>query len=227
MCFSTSMSLGAGAALGVVGVLSLKRVRKPSQLAFAAIPLLFSIQQFSEAFVWLSLTNKQYEAWETMATNVFLFFAQALWPAWVPLSIGLFEKEAKPKKILAFLTGMGVLLAGYLTYCLLFYPVSALASAHHIAYSLDFPSQLINLSITLYVLSTIVPLFISSSKKIQLLGVAVLGSFVLTQLFYAYYFISVWCFFAAVVSGSILYLVTDMNKSIATDATIILNQVIK
>jgi hypothetical protein len=106
MCFSTNMSLGAGAALGVIGILSVRKVRKPSQLAFAAIPLLFSTQQFSEAFVWLSLTNKQYETWETSAVNVFLFFAQALWPAWVPFSIWLLEKEAKHQKILLFLTGM-------------------------------------------------------------------------------------------------------------------------
>jgi hypothetical protein len=122
MCFSTNMSLGAGVALGVIGILSVRKVRKPSQLAFAAIPLLFSIQQFSEAFVWLSLTNKQFEARETIATNVFLFFAQVLWPAWVPFSIWLLEKDAKRKKMLLFLTGIGSLLAFYLTYCLFVFP---------------------------------------------------------------------------------------------------------
>jgi hypothetical protein len=213
MCFSTNMSLGAGAALGVIGILSVRKVRKPSQLAFAAIPLLFSTQQFSEAFVWLSLTSKQFEAWETTATTVFMFFAQALWPAWVPLSIWLLEKEPKRKKMLLILTGMGSLLACYLTYYLFIYPVYAAANAHHIAYTLDFPPQFINISIAIYMLSIIGSLFISSEKKIQLLGAAVLGSLVLTQLFYAYYLISVWCFFAAVVSGSVLYLVTDMNKS--------------
>jgi hypothetical protein len=213
MCFSTSMSLGAGVALGVVGILSVKKVKKPSQLAFAAIPLLFSIQQFSEAFVWLTLTNKQYETWESMATNVYLVFAQVLWPAWVPLSIWLLEKDASRKKMLLFFTGIGSLLACYLAYCLWVYPVHAAASARHIAYTLNFPSVLVNVSITLYVLSTIVPLFISTTKNIPILGVAVLGSFALTQLFYAHYFISVWCFFAAVVSGSVLYLVTEMNRS--------------
>ncbi len=213
MCFSTNMSLGAGAALGVIGILSVRKVRKRSQLAFAAIPLLFSLQQFSEAFVWLSLTNKQYEAWEASAVNVFLFFAQALWPAWVPLSIWLLEKEAKRNKILGILMILGALLACYLTYCLFVYPATAAANAHHIAYTLDFPPLFINASITVYVLSTIAPPFISSDKKIQILGISVLGSFVLTQLFFDHYFISVWCFFAAIVSGSVLYLVVDMNKS--------------
>jgi hypothetical protein len=213
MCFSTNMSLMSGTALGVVGILSVRKVRKRSQLAFAAIPLLFSLQQFSEAFVWLSLMHKQYETWETIATNVFLFFAQALWPAWVPFSIWLLEKEPKRKKILFFLVGAGVLLAFYLTYCLFVYPGHAAANAHHIAYTLDFPPMFINASITIYVLSTLGPPFISSDKTIRILGVAVMGSFVLAQLFFEHYFISVWCFFAAIVSGSVLYLVVDMNKS--------------
>jgi hypothetical protein len=213
MCFSTNMSLGAGAALGVIGILSVRKARKPAQLAFAAIPLLFSIQQFSEAFVWLSLMHKQYETWETIAVNVFLFFAQALWPAWVPFSIWLLEKEPKRSKMLGILTVLGTLLACYLTYCLFAYPVYAAAKAHHIAYTLDFPPQFINVSIATYMLSIIGSLFISSAKKIQGLGAAVLGSLVLTQLFFEHYFISVWCFFAAIVSGSVLYLVADMNKS--------------
>jgi hypothetical protein len=212
MCFSTSVSFGAGAVLGLVGVLAIKKVQSPAQFAFAAIPILFSIQQFAEGFVWLSLTNKVYEGWGTSSINLFLVFAQVLWPIWVPLSVWLVEKEAMPKKVLLGLLGMGVLLAMYLSYCLFYYHATAEIVSYHISYTIFFPIDRTWTS-AVYVAVTVFPLFISSQNKFYLLGVAIVASLLFSIVFYTNYLISVWCFFAAINSMIVLYLMSEMNKN--------------
>ncbi len=59
MCFSATASFSAGAFLLGLGTLTLKSARRPRELPFAAIPLLFAIQQLSEGVIWLTF---RYEA---------------------------------------------------------------------------------------------------------------------------------------------------------------------
>lgn len=82
MCFSAAASFGASATLTGVGVLAARQVTAPNQRAFAAIPVIFAIQQFVEGFVWLSLTQESWAEWTRLSTFSFLFFAEVLWPMW-------------------------------------------------------------------------------------------------------------------------------------------------
>lgn len=216
MCFSASASFGAGAVLCIAGLITLKKVQSPSQLLFASIPLLFSVQQFTEGFVWLSLTYKEYEIWKFPSTYLFLFFAQVVWPVFVPLAIFQLEKDAKRKKILKILIMMGVAVALYLAFCLFKYPVNAVIESLHISYSLSFPLFFSTLSGIFYFVPTVFPSLISSNKKAPLLGITITASYLYTKIFYQGFLISVWCFFAAVISIIILYILTNMNK--VTDA---------
>jgi hypothetical protein len=52
MCFSARASFSAGAVLLGLGALTLKSVKRPRELTFAAIPLLFAIQQLSEGVIF-------------------------------------------------------------------------------------------------------------------------------------------------------------------------------
>jgi hypothetical protein len=54
MCFSATASFSAGTVLLGLGALTLKLVRHPRELMFAAIPLLFAIQQWTEGVIWLT-----------------------------------------------------------------------------------------------------------------------------------------------------------------------------
>ena len=211
MCFSTNVSFGSGVVLSVVGIVAFKNVRTPSQLAFAAIPFLFALQQFSEGFVWLSLTQKAYQDWGNSAVNMFLIFAQVVWPLWVPLSVWMLETEARQKKILLWLVGIGALLSCYNIYSLTFYSVTAEISEHHILYTRVSPISR-NLTGSLYIIVSLLPLFISSQKKLSLLGLVSVGSVLLAVVFYMTYLVSVWCFFAALNSVIVVYLIREMNK---------------
>ncbi|MGM0579544.1 MAG: DUF6629 family protein [Bacteroidota bacterium] len=212
MCFSAEASFGVGAVLTITGIASIKKTNSPKQVLFASIPLLFAIQQISEGFLWLSLEQTDWAFVESTSTYVFLIFAQVFWPIWVPLSILLIERDEQRRKILYFLLIIGLAIGSYLAYCIAVYDVSATIVNHHISYSLDFPFQLSLLAGVIYFMPTVFSPFISSVKQMIYLGLSILISYLVTTVFFHEFIISIWCFFAAVLSGIVLWIVHYMNK---------------
>jgi hypothetical protein len=213
MCFSAEASFVAGAVLSVIGVATIKKVRAPSQILFASIPLIFGIQQISEGFVWLSFINETYSSWQQVSTYTFLIIAQVVWPSWVPVSILLLEKQNGRKKILSILSVIGLLVSFYLASCLFVRNVRSEIIDHHISYTLWVPSAVTQSLEVLYFVSTVVPLFISSVKKMWYAGFAILISYIVTQLFFENYVISVWCFFAAIISFIIFFIISHLRRT--------------
>jgi hypothetical protein len=212
MCFSANASFGAGAALLAAGVLSVRFIRKPEQIPFAVIPLIFGIQQICEGFLWLSLMNTEYQSWQNGSTYAFLVFAQIVWPAWVPFSIFLIEKNNLRKKILLGLSMIGGSVSIYLAYCIFNFPLLASISSHHIHYELKFPLHQVYLSGILYFIPTVLPAFFSSVKSMRFFGVCILISYVITKIFFGENLVSVWCYFAAVLSVIVLLIMKNIQK---------------
>lgn len=204
MCFSAGASFGSSAILCGVGMLALRKTTSNSQIMFAAIPLIFSLQQFTEGLVWLSLTNPAFSAWTASSIRAFLFFAQVLWPLWAPLAVLTLEKDVSRKKILRGLVATGLVVSLYLAYHLVMAPVHAQITSHHIRYDQDFPLARLWFSGLFYFLPTVVPTLISSIKNMWIMGLSAMLSYILTQLYYPEYLTSVWCFFAAIISIEIL-----------------------
>ncbi|MCD6066180.1 MAG: hypothetical protein K0S33_1006 [Bacteroidetes bacterium] len=216
MCFSAAASFGAGVTLSGIGVIALKNVRETKQVMFAAIPVLFGIQQICEGFLWLSFADVAFLSWRTAMTFAFLFFAQCLWPAWIPASLFRMERDPSRRKILLFTSLAGSIATCVLTYRLLFYNVTAVVQEHHIYYRIQSPQNAIAISSIFYLIAIILPPFISGAKGMQTIGFLLSGSLILTKLFYENYFISVWCFFAALISILIVYVIRQDNKAIGS-----------
>ncbi len=224
MCFSAGASFTAGAVLGTIGVISISKSKKPSQLLFAAIPMIFGIQQAFEGFVWLSFSKEEFIPWHTTLVYSFLFFAQILWPTWVPLSMSLLENDPVRKKWLKGITACGILASVITTYRLINYPVIAGIEQHHVHYSIQAPQIFMVITSVLYLISTIFPGYFSGVKHMKLLSSVMLGSLILSKIFFSVYFISVWCFFAALLSVIVLYIMknfqTIQNKNHGQSHTI-------
>jgi hypothetical protein len=213
MCFSASASFGAGAVLTGIGAVSLKKVHNPSQIPFGSIPLLFAAQQISEGILWLTLKDGGSDSPEKFCTYTFLFFAQVVWPSWVPFAIFKLEPHGKRKIILKILLGLGLLVSLFLAYCLLSYPAEARISEKHIAYIQDYPIGHKPYLGILYILVTIAPCFISGIRRMWALGTAILISYLISLVLYTNYVISVWCFFASVISATVLATLYVLNKT--------------
>lgn len=200
MCFSAEASFGAGAILTVAGIVTIKQIKQPHQMALAAIPLFFGIQQIAEGFVWLTLTHIQMANWQNIAIHCFTFFSHILWPVWVAFAVLLFEKDTIKKNILFLIFSIGLLLSLSEVYFIATYGVQASVKGHHIEYTIAFPKPFIDLSEIVYALTTIVPCFIASYKRLRLFAAVLIISIIVATIFYKTWLISVWCFFAAVLS---------------------------
>jgi hypothetical protein len=215
MCFSATASFTAGVILTGIGVATLKKVEHRSHILFASIPLLFAIQQFSEGTLWLTLPsgNPNYATYRQLATYTFLFFAQVTWPFLVPLSVLLLEKQRSRKKIQRVFVGIGLVVSAYLCFCLFTFPVKASIVGYHCSYQQDYPAALREVGGVLYIMATIAPLFFSHVRRMWMLGVTILISYVVTALFYEHYVLSVWCFFASVISISVYLIMVEIRNS--------------
>ena len=213
MCFSAGASFGAGIVLSVIGVSSVQKIQIPSQFYFASMPFIFAIQQFSEGFLWLALSDPAYAPLELISTYVFLFCTQIVWPFWIPFAILMLETEPKNIIIQKVLVAMGTIVSIYLAYSLISYHVQANIIGHHISYTQDYPTIFGRYSELLFVFATILPPYFSSVKKMWILGVAIFISYIITLILYTDYLVSVWCFFASIISVIILILMRKMKIS--------------
>jgi hypothetical protein len=213
MCFSAEASFGASAVIGTLGVVTLKKAKTTNQIPFASIPLLFAVQQASEGMLWIGLSSANHDSWKHFPVYIFLIFAQLVWPVWIPFSTLQLEHNRKRRTIIKVILGMGTLVSLYLMYCMFVYDLKAEIHSGHIKYTLSFPMAFAWISSVFYFVPTVVPLFVSSFKRIQLLGLAVLAAFVFSKIYFAEHLISVWCFFAAILSLVILWITSKFKKT--------------
>jgi hypothetical protein len=197
MCFSASASFIAGGVLSAVGVVTIKKTEKKSEIPFASIPLLFGIQQIIEGVIWLTFHNNNMELNGVM-TFIYSVFSHVLWPIFVPLSIMLLEVVSWRKKVMFTLWIAGTIVALFLFYNLFTFPITSRVENHHIVYFS--PHFYIYTVMGFYVAATCVSSMFSSHKMIIYFGVMALVAFTFSYLFYKIYFISAWCFFAAIIS---------------------------
>lgn len=212
MCFSAGASFGAGVVLSAIGITSLKKSASSAQLPFAGIPLLFAVQQLTEGVLWLSLTDPDLAALKTASTHLFLVIAQVVWPFWVPFSIFRLETRARTRLAGKLLVATGSLVSLYLAYCLFRFPVEAKITGNHMAYKQDFPPQFILICGFLYFIATITPPFFSRIRRMWMLGATIFLAYVISTIFYADHLVSVWCFFAALISIAVFFIIHEINK---------------
>jgi len=212
MCFSAAASFAGGAVLSAVGVATVRKTVRPAQLSFASVPLIFGVQQLSEGFVWLSLQSPGHESLLNISTYIFLITAVVIWPVMIPFSIFRLEGSERKRKALTVLFGAGIITSLYYGIGLMIFSVDPEIVSHHISYTNDFPKSLALPVFFLYLSATLMPFFISGVRKMYLLGILMTVSCFITGFFFREYLTSVWCFFAALISVFIWWIINDSRK---------------
>jgi hypothetical protein len=201
MCFSATASFTAGAVLLGIGAATLSRVERPAEVPYALIPGLFAIQQLIEGGLWLTISDGSPHV-SSILTHSYAFFSHVLWPIFIPLAVLLIEPDARRRSILAGLAVAGAIAGLYLLYFWGADPTTAQVVGGHMLYiSPHFFSGPV---LTLYISATCISSLVSSHAPVRWFGAAASLSLTAAYLFYAMWFISVWCFFAAVMSVTIL-----------------------
>jgi hypothetical protein len=219
MCFSASVSYSAAVVLVGTGVYAVQQARRlhPPYLMWALVPVLFGLQQAFEGQVWQELDAGDVSAAVPFALG-FHFFSHFLWLWWLPLSSYLVEPGKIRKRVFGGCAIFGTF-AGTLVYSAMLFNsewMSVAVREHSITYDFSFPYRSpTHLPITpaaLYAVTILVPLLFSSHRLIRIFGVLAVLSSVLASEAFGYAYVSVWCFFAAVLS---LYLVCMIRHLVA------------
>jgi len=208
MCFSATASFVAGVSLSTLGVATLKKAERKTEVPFAMIPLLFGVQQIIEGMLWLSF---RFDAplLNVSTTYVFTLFSHVLWPIFMPFSIGLVETVAWRKKVISAFQIIGIAVGLYLLYWIVKFPVTSEVDEHIVYVSPHFYQVPV---MVLYLAATCVSSFFSSHKIIIIFGALALLLFMAAYWFYTVAFFSVRCFFAAILS-TVIYLHFLLGKS--------------
>ncbi len=213
MCFSPEASFGVGTALLPAGVYCTQAaVRKdPRFVPLALVPIAFGLQQISEGFVWLGLHDDN-QTLVQQASVVFLFFALAFWPCWIPLSMAMAESRRRQQITLAVLAIVGLAYFGLFLPLALDPPrwLTTKVVQHSILYEVrDLPGFALLPRLVWrfgYLVIICVSLgmgrFDPGGKRWANLsgGILVAVLFAVSYGLYWYAFLSVWCFFAAFLS---------------------------
>lgn len=197
MCFSAPASFIAATALTAVGIATLRLQLRPAERLFAAIPLLFGMQQFSEGLIWLSL-HGAFPPLRPALTLMYSLFSHVLWPIYVPFAVYAMENGSWRRPALRAAQVAGIAVGLYLLHFLVRFPVTARVLGQHIVY--DSPHFYVVPVMLLYLAATCISSMLSSHRWVQVFGVLSLVTFVAAYAIHAATLVSVWCFFAALLS---------------------------
>lgn len=131
-------------------------------------------------------------------TYLYSGFSHVLWPMYVPLAMGILESERWRRRAFAAFAAAGAAVGLYLLYFLVTRPVIAEVVGGHIVYvSPHFYSIPV---MAVYLVATCISCFFSSHGFVKLFGVLMLLSFVAAYVAHVTALVSIWCFFAAILS---------------------------
>lgn len=214
MCYSATASFVASGVIATVGIATLRHVREPRTLLFAAVPMLFSLHQFTEGLVWLGLEGRIGPAALDHASFLFMVYAQGILPFLMPLAVVLMEPPGWRRRAILSLTVLGAVVAGLMMGGLIFLESRCFIQGNSIAYRNPVTGDLL-LSL-LYILVTCGALILSTHRVVRWYGVFNIVALAITQIVKEYAFASVWCFYAATMSVVIYWQFARREIDVAT-----------
>jgi hypothetical protein len=202
VCFSAAANFTGSGVLGAIGVMTLTRVKHRRELLFASLPTLFAIHQFTEGFVWLGLDGVLSPGVTHAMSAAFMLYAQGLLPFLLPLSVLLFEPDARSRRRMLPFLAVGCLTGLYILWALAAYPTQTFIKANSIVYIN--PATNNTAVAVLYVIATCGSLLFSKINAMVIFGLANLAILLVVMAVKRYAFTSLWCAYAAIASVIIL-----------------------
>ena len=226
MCFSTTASLTTAAILipsGLYCINSAKQLDK-SYWAIAMLPFIFGLQQLLEGGVWFSLENGNTSDAHILSLG-FVLFSHLFWLGWVGFSSYLVESSESYKFIFKWFAITGILFGASMYLPLLIYPhwLTTTIINYSIYYNFNFifdPYISKTMLALIYSGFVILPLFLSSNRYLNILGIMIFVSGLFSWEVYNSVFVSVWCYFAAIISLYIFYVISFRINSLQDSAKI-------
>jgi hypothetical protein len=204
MCFSPDADAVVGGIVVVIGLDALRHVREPKQIVLASLPVLFGLHQLDEALVWLGLQGRIPESIGRVGIWIYVLFALAALPALVPIAVLAIERSTARRRVIGAFSALGIGVGVALGVSMFRGSVNAAIDGRHVAYDVSALHQGGQVT-ALYVLAACGALVLCSYRDIAALGLLNLVAVPVLMWLTVSGFISLWCFWAAIVSVVIDY----------------------
>ena len=202
MCFSPTGDLVGGSVVVAIGIDTCLHVRgRPEYIAIAALPVVLGLHQIDETIVWWWLQGHVSSAWGHPAMWIYLFFALVVLPTLVPTLFFFVEPVGPRRRRIVPFGVLGLAVSAVLLEAMLVGHPSAHLGTYHLVYSIGLRHGIA--IIGLYIVATCGPLLVSGFRAVVWFGVANLVAVIVLVLLCASGFTSLWCFYAALLSGAI------------------------
>jgi len=199
MCFSATASFVGAAVITTAGVAALTMVDDKRQIPYAALPLGFGIHQALEGATWLALDGASSAALTGWGVHLWVVFAWAFLPFYVPFAVWLMEPDPRRRRWLLAPWAVGSVLAVYMLVQALQPEITVAVIDGNLDYQLHVPFLAVVVAVP-YVFATCVGPAMSSYRWVAAFGVANFGAMGLATLIEARDYSSIWCTLAAFLS---------------------------
>jgi hypothetical protein len=152
-----------------------------------------------------------------LPVTAFLGIALVVWPMWLPLSLQALERNPVRRRTLMAMFWIGGAGAAYASFLMIRWRPVAHIAGHSIRYDYVGSGEAGRrlLYLLAYIVPTIVPFFVSTMKLARTMGAMLVVSLIVTVLVQRDALTSVWCFFAAILSGLLFVSVGREQQSIS------------
>ena len=202
MCFSAEASFAGAAVVGGVGLATLTKVRRPRELLYATLPMAFAVHQFLEGVTWVRLGDQPDAVLSDWPVRLWVIYAWALLPLWVPLGVWLLEPDARRRRWMLALVVVGAADLAYMATGAFEPDVAVRVISDNLDYVLPYRAPVL-LAIP-YILTTCVAPMLSSFRWVRAFGAANIVALSAAAWIQARDFSSIWCTFAAFLSVLVL-----------------------
>jgi hypothetical protein len=204
VCLSPEVDLAVGTVVVAIGVDALRHVREPKQIPLAAIPLLLGLHQITEAFIWWGLQGQVGHALERVALWLYLLFAMVALPALMTIAVLLIERSPVRRYAIGAFVVLALGVASALVVAIFRGSIGAAIDGRHIAYHIEALDRG-GAWTALYVIATCGALLVSSYRDMEILGALNLLAIPALMWLTLSGLVSLWCFWAAIVSVVIAF----------------------
>ena len=202
MCYSAEASFIASGALAGCSVAIARLPKERGSLPLSLVPAFFAAHQFAEGVVWMNQDGVVSDTTKSIAVVFYALIAYVLWPIYIPFTAFWLESDRRRRLIILICQGVGLWAGLTILVNIIRFPIGVTADCCNLAYQVRAPEMLL----APYLFAVSVPFLVSRQKSLMLFGIGIMLSCT-TAAYLASMtaFPSVWCFFAAILSGG-LYL---------------------
>lgn len=145
---------------------------------------------------------------QNVGKHIFLFFAYGFWPIYVPVAMYFTESISWRKNIMLLLTfmGIGVVLTIFMNFSI------SESSPQILGNSIRYIYEPLVVYKLFYLACVVLPFFFSSLPYTWIFAVLITLAFFISDYLYFVDFTSIWCFFGAIFSIAIYWVVKNVVK---------------